>query len=156
MACVVQGLSMEEVTITPGEIEGCLGRMTHRAPRGYDFGGSTARGQKRVARQLIIVCYAGFEAQLRFNPSASHEYSEIDYKDAFELDRDYNVIRWKPGQANDDPHASMLHLRDKARRLVKREWLTIEAIASRLLSQQTLYESEVKAIWAASRGESAP
>jgi hypothetical protein len=142
---------MEKLTINPGEIEGCLGRTTHRSPMWYDFSGSIAIGRKKVARQLIIVCYAGFEAQLRFNPSALHEYSEIDYKDAFELSRDFKVLPRKRGCANDDPHASMRHLRDEAKRLVKREWSTITAVALRLLQRRTLQESDVKEIWVSSR-----
>ena len=147
VACVVQDLSMKEVTIEPGKIEGCLGHITHHSPEGYDFRGSRARGQKKVARQMVIVCYAGFEAQQRLNPSASDEHSQIDVNDASSLLNDYHVYNVKKFEENNNYIYDFIDkLRDEARRLVKREWSAIEAVASRLLEKRTLSELEVKSI----------
>jgi hypothetical protein len=115
----------------------------------YDFAGSRSQGMRKVARRLIIVCYAGLEAQRWYNPEVSDEYSQIDSDDAFELSREYSVLPRHGNAINDEDHHRYLRsLRGEAQRLVKRKWSIIEAVAAELLNRQTLYESDVKSIYA--------
>ena len=135
---------MGKVTIIRrGKISGRVAHLTLRSPRAYDYTGSSRRGQKKVARQSIIVCYAGFEAQRLFNPEATDEYSEMDFKDAVEYSKEYQVLPRKL-----ELNVYLGRLRGEARRLVKREWRAIQKVASKLLKQGTLSESDVKSIYA--------
>jgi hypothetical protein len=115
----------------------------------YSFTGSRKVGMQKVNRRLIVVCYAGFEAQRRYNPQATNDYSDPDNADAFSLSREPGVAPKWIGRIGSPAHDKYLDsMRSKARDLVNRNWTAVVAVANALLKQKQkmLVESDVKLI----------
>jgi hypothetical protein len=69
--------------------EGYNGLCRHPNAMGYDT--TNKREQKSIARDMIIGCYAGIEAQRLVDPPKPF-HGQKDESDAFELSRDWCVF----------------------------------------------------------------
>ena len=79
-------------------------------------------------RQQIVVLYAGFAAQRRFDRNADREGSESDDEEADQL------LQFQPEGTTEAV------LRSEAERLVHENWPQIEAVAAALLEYGTLVD----------------
>jgi hypothetical protein len=129
------GLPIMNVTIVPSEEAD--GVCTSSTVMGIEFGPDDGpRERRRIARQQILSCYAGLEAQRLVDGHA--EPSPVDEESAFELSRDYGVGP-RGGAIGDERHiASLGRLRGEARRLVRQLRPAIEVLAAELLRRSTL------------------
>ena len=138
---LVNGLTGIEVTIVPGE--GTLGHYLHPRVHGYETQGS--RERRRLARDCILVCYAGMHAQRLFDPDADESHGAIDENNAFNLSRDFGVLPRYCSYVGDSHHLQYLHrLRKEAGRLVRQNQAPIRALAEALLESKILSGEEIR------------
>ncbi len=135
VASIGLGLSFEYVTIVPDGDS--LGSMLHPGVMGYHSQSKT--DQKKLARDLMLACYAGFQAEKRYISDANEDLAEADYDNAFFLSRTYQVFPRSMNFVGDDFHHAFLdRLKREAGKLVLTHWSAIETIAKALLEKQTL------------------
>lgn len=137
------GLHIERVTIVQrGQT---YGMAVGPSPLHYNH--MNRRELKRVVRDEIIGCYAGFEAERHYSPSAEAFYSQEDNDTAFELSRQYEVLPNGCDYVGSNMHRNYLEsLRSIALRLVRRHWPIIESVATHLLAKGTLSEDEIRSL----------
>lgn len=143
VACVVHGHSVATLTIIPGE--GSLGHCLH--PPVFHYECDTERERRKVARESIIVCYAGWPAQKKFDPMADELGSRLDNDQAFHLSAEFSVFPQRMSSVGDDVHYAFLdRLRNEAYRLVTKHWSAVEALAEELFERKTLNGDTIEAI----------
>jgi hypothetical protein len=144
VAAWAHGLTCESASIE-GHEDGSAGRIVHPSEHGYEGSGGR-RAQRQIARAHIIVAYAGHEAQLLFDPDAP-DGATRDRDDAWALMRRFEVLPRDCNYVGDDSCVRYLNrLRGDARRLVRRHWPIVEAVARELLNRRTLDTADLKRI----------
>lgn len=140
VAAISKDIPVTEVSIV--EKEDIWGGCLHACVMGFDYQGE--RKRRQIARDCIIVCYAGFQSEILFNPDADKSQSEEDDSNAFDLSRQWCVFPRSCRCVGDDAHWNYLHqLERQAHRLVKQYWPAIVAVAEELLSHKTLTGEQV-------------
>lgn len=143
VACIVQGHSVATLTIIPGKRS--LGHYVRPSVFGYVC--DTRRERRKIARELIIVCYAGWAAQKRFDPNANEGGSQLDYDQAFNLSTEFSVFPRGISSIGDDAHDVFLKkLRNESSRLVRKHWRAVEALAEELFERRTLNGDAIETI----------
>jgi hypothetical protein len=100
-----------------------------------------------VARQLILMAYAGMAAERLVDPDAPDCHGASDERNAFQLSRTYRVQPRHLSFVGDAQHWEFLgRLQNKARGLVLRLRAPIARLADELLSRTTLTWLEVEAV----------
>ena len=141
VACVVQGHPVKNLTVVPNATS--FGHYVRPSVRDYDC--QTVSQMRKVARELILVCYAGWPAEQRCNPDADEWRSKRDYDQAFNLSREFEVFPRSCTVVGDEFHQKYLaELKEKARRLVRRHWNAVEALAAELLKRKTLDKDAIE------------
>jgi len=103
------------------------------------------RYRRANARACIVMAYAGIEAAKLHEPNADESTSAQDFRDAFEMSRDFVVLPRSCTYIGDDAHdAFLLKLRGEARHLVKRHRHQIERLALLLMDRHTLTGIEAR------------
>lgn len=139
IAHVIVGQPFVEVTIVPSEIPPSQGRVTSGwtdALEYHGFGDDALRAE--FLRQAVFIAYAGFAAQLMFNPQADPHGVSADDVAAHALAEEYlasgNTRRWLNRQARN------------ARVVMSGHRDAVEAVAVALLRRRTLTARAVRAI----------
>ena len=105
--------------------------------------GSSRRDQRRIARDLIISYYAGWEADKMFDPLASVDGSVRADAHALSLMEMFGV---GPRRRSDVARLDYVNarldylyrLRRQARQLLKRHWRVVQAVAAEMVKWRTL------------------
>ena len=144
VADVCQGLHVVGVTIVPNSTS--LAHVSTPGILGYN-----TQGDKTVRRSLgraqIVALYAGAAAVRVHDPDEPWVGREKDDKEAFELSRKYNVLPRNMAYVGDASHWEYLgKLERKAEKLVRSNWLAVEALAQALLERNTLTGEEATEI----------
>ena len=148
VAAISKEIPVTEVSIV--EKEDCWGDCLHAGVMGFHC--RDKRQQKQIARDCIIVSYAGLQAEMLFNPDADKSQSEEDDSNAFFQSRQWCVLPKSCRCVGDDAHWNYLHrLQREAHRLVKHQWPVIVAVAEALLHHKTLTGDEVSTIYQINR-----
>lgn len=135
VACVVQGLTVNKLSIVPDD--GTLGHCLHPSMFGYEVG--TNRERRSIARDVILVSYAGWAAEVKFHPAAERFRSRSDDEAAFETSREFGVFPRRLSCVGNEHHWAYLErLRGEARRLIDRRWPAVVALAEVLFKRKTL------------------
>ena len=143
VAILARGLSVELVTIIPGE--GFNGVCYHPSVYGYYTASKTV--QRQIARDIIVVCYAGLPAARLLDPKASESGARQDEIDAFNLSREFQVFPKRISCVDDDNHNAYLNkLKKEAERLVKRNQRAIGALAEELLKKKTMNQQQAEKV----------
>ena len=146
VAALSKNIPITEVTIV--EKDDSWGDCLHTGVMGFYH--QDMRQRKQIARDCIIVSYAGLQAEMLFNPDADKNKSQEDDSNAFYLSRQWCVLPRSCRCVGDDAHWNYLHrLQREAHRLVKRHWIAIVAVAEALLGHKTLTGDEVSKIYQA-------
>ena len=114
-----------------------LGHLYSPPVLGYE--GSSRRERRAIARDSIIGCYAGMQAERIYDKNAK-DSGGYDDRTAFELSCDYAVTP-RRGSRNVDDEQNLAYLetlRTKSRKLVKRHWPVVQALAAELLKRKRL------------------
>jgi len=144
VADTVLGLHVTNVEIV--RRKDTLGRSSSLGILRYE--GGSRREQRSIARDAIISAYAGVEAQ-RLVETPEVYADDADRNNAFWLSRTYCVMPRNCSYVGDDSHVAYLErLRTEAKRLVRREWTKIEAVATELLAKRKLTGDRVREICA--------
>lgn len=101
-------------------------------PQGVTLGTSTSESEWADGStdiEQIIVLYAGFAAESKFNKDANILGSSSDNERAADLLKNY-------------PNETESSLRIRAKEIIDKEWIIIEAIADKLFQYKTLEEDE--------------
>jgi ATP-dependent Zn protease len=129
------GLRCSSVSIRPDETRGSLGRVVPLDPRG----GLAVEISRGTVERWLCVLFAGFAAEVRFAPDASHAAREGARGD----DEQAEAYLLRAGMAND----STRHLlRARAAELVEQHWGAIESVARALLKHEELGSDEAERI----------
>ncbi|MGO9665730.1 MAG: hypothetical protein ACLP66_20765 [Polyangia bacterium] len=140
------GLGFSDVTIAPDAERDSDGHITHPSPLGYE-GCDGKRERRAVARQLILMAYAGVAAERLIQPDAPDYHGASDEENAFQLSRTYGVQPRHLSFVGDAQHWEFLgRLQNEARGLVLRLRAPIAKLADELLSRTTLTWAEVEAV----------
>ena len=140
------GLAFDDVTIAPDAERDSNGHITHPSPLGYQ-GCDSKRERRKVARQLILMAYAGMAVERLVDPDAPDCHGASDEKNAFQLSRTYGVQPRHLFFVGDAQHWEFLsRLQNEARGLVLRLRAPIARLADELLSRTTLTWAEVEAV----------
>ena len=143
VAAIVQGLIITYVTIKPDE--DFLGACLHPSAFGYEFSGT--RERKKIVRECIIASYAGLQAEKIFNPQAEEWRAQHDENNAFSLSHEFLVLPRQCSHIGDEAHLEFLaKLQLEARKLIRRHWSSVSAVARALLETKTLNHDQVKEI----------
>ena len=135
VAHIVQGLPVKSVTIVEGK--DFYGAGAHPSPMMHSW--SNGRELRQIARSCIVSLFAGMEAERVFDPGVPDYGSSQDEADAFEVSRDYHVFPRRMSCVGDDFHIDYLEqLRKESRRLIKRHWNVVAAVAQKLLTEKTV------------------
>lgn len=135
-------LHFTEVSILPGE--GDLGHVTITNVMGYDT--TDGRVRRRLAREIIISCYAGAEAELTYSPKAK-DGGSADRQKVFELSREYGVFPRNNDYVGSQYHMEYLEkLRREARKLVKKHWPAVQIVAEELLKCEKLDQEQINTL----------
>lgn len=103
------------------------------------------RKRRRIISGMIITLYAGYEAELRFDPKAKKANAREDYDQAWKLPREHGCIPRDCAYVGDEFYDAYLdRLRVQARRLVKAEWKAIEGMARAILTPKTVTGQKVE------------
>lgn len=138
------GLTPDSVSIRPAE--DYFGIVKHPSP--LMFNCSSLRERRSLAKDMIVGCYAGLEAERMVNPQAPDFHGDGDEQNVFDLCRSYGVVPRGCGFIGDEVHRTYLEgLRRRARRLVRRLRPTINALAQTLLEKETLSGVEAEGIF---------
>jgi hypothetical protein len=125
-----QGLEVHGLSIRPGE--GTLGRSSDGGDRGSVVRRSDGVLEEHIsierAEANIVTCFAGFEAERRFDPAADPSGSCDDQ----------DTARYWIGMLGDPGHEPRLRAQSAA--LVGNHWRSIERIARALLEFEDLDE----------------
>ena len=143
VAAIVQDLVIVSVTIEPDEdsLGSCIGPGVF----GYEYAGD--RERKRIARDCILVSYAGLQAEKHFNPEAEEWRSDNDEENAFNMSREFSVLPRGCNYVGDELHCKYLtRLQRKAHRLIIRHWQSVDAVAKAILKDKTLFHDQIKKI----------
>ena len=135
IALVVQGQVVNRASIVPEK--GSLGRVWH--PSVYHYFVGTAREQRAIARELILVSYAGWAAEVRFDPTAEELGNDSDNEAAFDLSRDYGLFPRRIEFVGDDYHHEYLdRLRKESARLIRKHWQAVVRVGEELYKRKRL------------------
>jgi ATP-dependent Zn protease len=141
VANLVQGLTVDRVSIIPGE--GFNGRCRSPGALGYRF--SNARQRRAIGRAIIVACYGGIEAERFIDPGAPEYHADDDMAIALEQSRLLEVFPRYMRRVGDEWHMAYLErLRGEARRLVKRHRAAVAALAEELLCREELDGAQVE------------
>ena len=134
---------MALVSVRPGE--DYHGVCQH--PNVLHYDAANLRERRRIARDMIVACYAGVHAQRLVDWDASDQDGASDQEDAFELSRQWQVLPRRCSFVGDDIHFAFLEkLKAEAGRLVWRHLASIEALAAALVERTELDGDEAKVI----------
>lgn len=143
VVAVVLGITIKQVSIAPNEES--LGNCIH--PDVCQFGYRGAYSRRRIARDCIIVSYAGVEAEKIFDSKAEEWCSLEDEGNAFNLSREFSVLPRGCRCVGDEAHLEFLaKLQSEARRLVRKHWPAVEALADALIQKQRVSGEEASRI----------
>jgi ATP-dependent Zn protease len=143
------GVHVKSVTIQASE--DAYGRCIH--PSIYNYEAHTRRERRALARDCILVCYAGLPAQRLVDPSLRPNGCDQDEKDAAEISRRFEVFPRSLKCVGDDTHRAFLdRLRQESARLVKRHKEAIRLLAEELLRRTTMSTNEIEQ-WARSTSD---
>jgi ATP-dependent Zn protease len=138
------GFIPDKVTIV--KTDTALGHVEQRGLVLYqDY--ADRRHLQRMVSESIVCCYAGYEAERRFDPNTDGASSEKDFRDAFNLPRYYEVPPRYCSMVGDEVYMEYLERRQRqAQRLVRERWACIAHVAWALLRHKTLSGEEVNEI----------
>lgn len=141
VVALAHGLTGFEVTIVPGEDS--LGHYLHPGVLGYEIHGN--RERRSLARDCILVSYAGMHAQRLVDPDADGSHGVGDESNAFDLSRDFEVLPRSLSRVGDEQHWRYLdRLKKEAGRVVQQNRAPIKALAEALLEKKTLSGEEIR------------
>jgi hypothetical protein len=139
---VAAGLPVETVSIAPGK--GYSGRCVH--PSVYEYT-ANRRGRRRIAKDYIVVAYAGLAAQKLVDCEPKDYHGRNDAVSAFNLSREFQVFPRRMAYVGDELHDAFLgRLRRKAEWLVRHHRRSIEVLAEALLRNKTMTGERVYAL----------
>jgi hypothetical protein len=134
------------VGITELSIEGdeeANGYWLHPAPLMFECG--TTRERQKLITDMILATYAGFQAELQFDPHALDFHANGDEERAFDLLREGGSGPRGSSYVGDEVYDRYLEGKKKqARRLVKRLWPVIRELAGLLLERTTILGPEAE------------
>jgi hypothetical protein len=143
IVCLTRNIGFDSVTIVPKGTS--LGACVHPSVLGFDTSSRTER--RGIARDCILVSYAGIHAQSLVDPNPKPYLGSIDDKNAFGLSREYGVFPRRMSFVGDDNHLAFLErLRDEAGRLVGRYRVVIEVLAKALMDEKTMDEKRAREV----------
>jgi hypothetical protein len=120
------------VTIIPSSDGVSAGCMWHPPPLGFEA--DSRRDRRTRARAMILLAYAGLEAEKLVDPHAPEVHGENDRDNAFELSREHGVMPRRCDYVGDDAHQGYLEgLRRESAGLVRRFAQSIGLFAGKLL-----------------------
>jgi hypothetical protein len=126
-----------ELTIIPNKREKYQGQCLHLSVVAVPV--NNRREQQKVARDQIVVAYAGWEAHVKFDPSADEGGCKVDRANAFELSRQWELFPRNIGHLGSETHRAYLErFRAEARRLINRHWPAVVALAEELYKRKHL------------------
>jgi hypothetical protein len=119
-----------------------LGNIRHASVLGT---GHHASERRKLARDFILISYAGIPAQRLVDSNVDPLHGGMDEEQAFETSRQFNVLPRKMSYIGDEQHHKYLdRLRREAIALVKRNEPAIRHLASILLERVTMTGKEVE------------
>jgi ATP-dependent Zn protease len=143
VALFAAGLSAETVCIVPGK--GYSGYCVH--PSVYEYITANRRERRSIARDYIIVSYAGMAAQRLVDPEPNKYHGQNDDVSAFNLSRQFQVFPRRMAYVGDELHDAFLgRLRREAEQLVRRHRRSIEVLAEALLRNKTMTGERMHAL----------
>ncbi len=132
-----KGLPFEQITIVADSERESLGNFVSSCVLAYEA--DTRKERRAIARNIILLCYAGFQAERLAFPLADEEQSKGDYEGAFDLSREFGVLPRSCLFIGDDNHLNYLNkLKLESLRLVQQRWYIIEKIVPALISKKIL------------------
>ncbi len=142
VAAIAQGLNFETVTIEADQERESLGSMIHTGLMMYDS--QNKRDRRALAREMILMVYAGYEAERIASPNADEEQSAGDFDAAFELSREYGVLPRSASFVGDDNHVNyLMRLKRESGKIVQSHWTAVRLVAEALSQQKTLTKQEI-------------
>ncbi len=143
------GLSMIRATIVPSEEDDYWGLVIHPNYGGYEY--RNKRQKAAIIRDLIVVCYAGPEAERLIAPQCDQAGWEHDEDNAWDFLREIPPRNCR--HVGDVTFWSALdRLRRRARRLVLEHWSDVKRVAEALEAEKTLTGDQ---LWALLKEEQA-
>jgi len=144
VAAVVLGIGIEKVTLEDDEEANALAYCLH--PGIHGFVSTTRKEQAALARDLVYVCYAGYAAEARYQPKARRRQAAHDDANASELCWTYSIGPRNCFVGDEVYLAGLKRLENEAKRLVRKCWPSIHAVAIELKKRRTLTCEEVRTI----------
>jgi hypothetical protein len=141
------GLPFDCVTIVPDE-DGSSGHMLHPSPSQINVDERCMKRERRkMARQMILGCYAGLYAQRLTLKGVPDWDGACDFADALRLSMTYGVFPRYMDSIGDELHERYLRrLRRESKRLVRKLSLPIQFFAQHLLERKTMTGDEAEAV----------
>lgn len=139
------GLPIDRMTI--GAEDDTDGYVEYPGPMGIDLDErDVARERRKIARQMILACYARGHAKRMVFPPATEGLDDDGSEDAFHLSWEYGVLPRFLSYVGDEFHYRYLdRLSRESRRLVRRLWGPIAHLAGCLFEKQAMTGEEVEA-----------
>ena len=143
---LVQGYTIDRASIEAEEDS--LGRVHKALPLLYeDFSTSGKREKRKTVEAFIRASYAGYEAECLYDPAAEEFRSEGDFSQAWSLPRDHGIAPRGCAYIGDDVYERYLQrLRKEAKRLVRKHWNLIVAIAQELLETKEVSDEQARKV----------
>ena len=126
------------------------GRIRHPSPMMI---GESRRARQTAARQLILVAYAGMQAQRLVDSAAQDFHGAYDDENALWLSKEYCAMRGCSWVGDPFHIAYLERLRKEAGRLVRGLRWRIDTIARTLMVHETLTGDQVRALFAIRGGQ---
>ena len=137
VACIAQKIPVELVSITPGEGSSYLGINITPSLAASNCGG--VRNYQKLERAQMLVCYAGWAAELERDPNTEPNGHNKDFADAFRWSVEHGVLPRYMNLPGDEQHLAYLEkLKKESRKLIKKHWLAVEALAKKLYRRKKL------------------
>ncbi len=137
-------LNLKIVTVTIERGEDSQGVCRVYGVMGYHY--TNLRERKSIARNSILNSYAGFEAEKMFNPEADPGFSAEDFEEAEDTSKTFAILPRKCFVGDEKHLAYLERFKIGARKLLRKSWPSVKAVAEALMEGKTLTHEEVEQI----------
>ena len=137
-------LNLKIVTVTIERGEDSQGTCKVFGVMAYRY--TNLRERKSIARDYILNSYSGFEAEKMFNPEADPGFSADDFEDAEDTSKTFAILPRKCFVGDEKHLAYLERFKIGARKLLRKSWPSVKAVAEAPMEGKTLTHEEVEQI----------
>ena len=137
IACIAQRIPIELLSVIPDEDRDCSGINIHSPPAVANLSGVV--GYRKLERAVMLVCYAGWAAELLHDPNTEPDGHWKDFHDAYRWSVDHAIWPRHFEHAGDERYMAYLEkLKKESKKLIQKHWPAVEAIVKKLHRRKKL------------------